>query len=172
MISSRSVPADPSVVPAKSPPWAHFPRFLRRRAMLHRIARYVSKPAIYAGIGALRVSPKNEVPRCFQRLGPYPGAGPMDVPKVQDVAGEDPIISGMAGRYALALFELARDAGAIDAVKSDLDRFEALIAESPDLERLIRSPVFSAEEQLKALSSVLDKVGIHGLVANFLKLVT
>ena len=96
----------------------------------------------------------------------------MDVPKVQDVAGEDPIVSGMAGRYALALFELARDAGAIDAVKSDLDRFEALIAESPDLERLIRSPVFSAEEQLKALSSVLDKVGIHGLVANFLKLVT
>ena len=37
----------------------------------------------------------------------------------------------MAGRYATALFELARDANAIDAVKADLERFDALVAESP-----------------------------------------
>ena len=50
------------------------------------------------------------------------------------VAGEDPIISGMAGRYASALFELgARGNKSIDAVKADLDRFDAMVAESADL---------------------------------------
>ena len=77
----------------------------------------------------------------------------------------------MAGRYATALFDLALDANAIEAVKADLDRFDALVAESADLNRLVRSPVFSAEEQLQALSVVLDRVGISGLAANFFKLV-
>ena len=67
------------------------------------------------------------------------------------VAGDEPIVSGMAGRYATALFELALEEHAIDAVKADLDRFDALIAESADLQRLVRSPVFTAEEQTKAL---------------------
>src|SRR6266481_6006278 len=53
----------------------------------------------------------------------------------------------MAGRYATALFELAREEGSIDRVKVDLDRFEALVDEVADLARLLRSPVFSAEEQ-------------------------
>ena len=78
----------------------------------------------------------------------------------------------MAGRYATALFELAREPNAIDAVKADLERFDALVAESPDLARLVRSPVFSADEQLHALSAVLDRAGIGGLAAQFLKLVT
>ena len=78
----------------------------------------------------------------------------------------------MAGRYATALFELARETNAIDAVRADLERFDALVAENPDLNRLVRSPVFSAAEQLQALSAVLDRVGIGGLAAKFLKLVT
>jgi F-type H+-transporting ATPase subunit delta len=88
------------------------------------------------------------------------------------VAGEDPIISGMAGRYAGALFDLAREDKAIDTVKKDLEQFDALIAESPDLNRLVRSPVFGADEQLKALSAILAKAGITGLAANFLRVVT
>lgn len=88
------------------------------------------------------------------------------------MAGEQPIVSGMAGRYATALFELARETNAIDAVKADLERFDTLVAENPDLNRLVRSPVFSAAEQLQALSAVLDRVGIGGLAAKFLKLVT
>jgi F-type H+-transporting ATPase subunit delta len=78
----------------------------------------------------------------------------------------------MAGRYATALFELARDQRALDAVQADLDRFDALIAGSSDLARLVRSPVFSADEQLKALSAVLERAGIGGLAAQFLKVVT
>jgi F-type H+-transporting ATPase subunit delta len=88
------------------------------------------------------------------------------------LAGEEPIVSGVAGRYASALFDLARETNAIDAVKGDLERFDALIGESPDLLRLVRSPVFSADEQVHALSAVLDRAGIGGLAANFLKLVT
>ena len=76
----------------------------------------------------------------------------------------------MAGRYATALFDLALEANAVEAVKADLGRFDALMVESADLNRLVRSPVFSAKEQLQALSAVLDRLGISGLVANFLKL--
>ena len=102
------------------------------------------------------------------------------------MAGEQPIIPTEAGhfataplagasvadRYALALFELAQETNAIDAVKADLERFDALVAESSDLARLVRSPVFSADEQLHALAAVLERAGIGGLAAKFLKLVT
>ena len=88
------------------------------------------------------------------------------------MAGDEPLVSGMAGRYATALFELAREANAVDAVKADLERFDALVVESSDLNRLVRSPVFSATEQLDALTAVLERAGIGGLAAQFLKLVT
>jgi len=78
----------------------------------------------------------------------------------------------MAGRYASALFELARDNKAVDAVKKDLDQFDALANGSADLNRLVRSPVFGADEQLKALSAILAKAGITGLAANFLRVIT
>ena len=77
----------------------------------------------------------------------------------------------MAGRYATALFDLASEPNAIDVVKADLERFDTLVAESSDLARLVRSPVFSAEEQLQALSAVLERVGIGGIATKFLKLV-
>jgi F-type H+-transporting ATPase subunit delta len=88
------------------------------------------------------------------------------------VAAEDPSVSGVSGRYATALFELARDQKAVDAVKADLDKFNGLLAESADLKRLVRSPVFGADTQIKALASVLDQAGITGIAANFLKVLT
>jgi F-type H+-transporting ATPase subunit delta len=78
----------------------------------------------------------------------------------------------VAGRYATALFELARDAKAVDATKADLDKFDALVTESTDLARLVRSPVFSADTQMKALSAILTKAGISGLAAQLLKVLT
>ena len=78
----------------------------------------------------------------------------------------------MSGRYATALFELARDEKSIDAVKADLDQFDAMLNDSADLKRLVRSPVFAADTQSKALSAVLDKAGITGISANFLKVLT
>ena len=76
----------------------------------------------------------------------------------------------MAGRYATALFELARDERVLDAVSRDLDSFERMAADSPDLARLIRSPVFSSEEQLAAIGAVLERAGISGLAANLVRL--
>lgn len=88
------------------------------------------------------------------------------------MAGEEPIVSGMAGRYATAMFELALEAKSVDAVKADLDRFDTLVADNADLQRLVRSPVFTAEEQTRALAAVLDRAGIGGLSARFLNVVT
>ena len=78
----------------------------------------------------------------------------------------------MAGRYARALFELALEAKSVDAVKTDIEKFDAMLAESPDLLRLVRSPVYGAEERARALAAVLAKAEITGLAANFLMFVT
>jgi F-type H+-transporting ATPase subunit delta len=88
------------------------------------------------------------------------------------MAGEDSIVSGMAGRYATALFELALEEKATDKVRADLDAFDKAIEDNADLQRLVRSPVFGADEQLKALSAILDKAGIKGIAANFLRVIT
>jgi F-type H+-transporting ATPase subunit delta len=88
------------------------------------------------------------------------------------VAAETIIDSGMAGRYATALFELALEANSIDAVLADLQKFDGLLAESPDLMRLVRSPVFTADAQSRAIAAVIDRAGIAGLAAQFLKVLT
>jgi F-type H+-transporting ATPase subunit delta len=80
------------------------------------------------------------------------------------------VVSGVAERYANALFELARDAGQLDEAAGDMDRFEALLTANPELVRLVRSPVFTADEQLKAMGAVLDRVAIGGLFGNFVRL--
>lgn len=87
------------------------------------------------------------------------------------MAGEDKTVSGMAGRYASALFDLATEAGQVDQVQGDLARFQALLASSDDMKRLVASPVFSAEDQLKAITAVIDKAGIGGLAGNLIKVV-
>lgn len=76
----------------------------------------------------------------------------------------------MPGRYATALFELASDDDSVDEVASDLDRFQALLDESDDLVRLVRSPVFGADEQIGALDAIFAAAEIGGLAANFIKL--
>jgi F-type H+-transporting ATPase subunit delta len=87
------------------------------------------------------------------------------------VAGEDKTVSGMAGRYASALFELASEAGQVDQVQADLGRFTALLEGSEDLRRLVKSPVFSSDDQAKAVGAILAKAGIGGIAANLIKVV-
>ncbi|QCI96848.1 F0F1 ATP synthase subunit delta [Agrobacterium larrymoorei] len=79
--------------------------------------------------------------------------------------------SGVADRYASSLFELALEAGVVEAVGADLDKFQALLDESDDLKRLVASPVFSAEDQSKAVAAIVAKAGIVSLAGNFLKVV-
>lgn len=80
-------------------------------------------------------------------------------------------ISGVAERYARSLFELALESSSVAAVEADLGSFENLVQGSEDLKRLIVSPVFSADEQLKAIVAIADKARIGGLVGNFLRVV-
>ena len=96
----------------------------------------------------------------------------MAIRETVPVADTSQLISGVAERYASSLFELALEAGAVDAVGADLDRFQQLMDESEDLRRLVASPVFSAEDQRKAVAAVAAKAGIAGLVGNFLKVVS
>lgn len=91
--------------------------------------------------------------------------------KVLIVAASSPIVSGIAGRYATALFELASEGKALDKVDAALDSFLALLDGSEDLQRLIANPVFTAEEQVSAINALLKKAKIEGLAANFLSLV-
>jgi F-type H+-transporting ATPase subunit delta len=91
---------------------------------------------------------------------------------VSDVATDDTIVEGVAGRYASALFELANESSKVADVENDLVKFQSLLDESPDLVRLVRSPVIAADDQARAIAAVVDKAGIGGLAANFLKLVS
>ena len=79
-------------------------------------------------------------------------------------------MAGVAGRYALALYELARESNTIDATSGELERFQALLDGSEDLRRLVKSPVFSAEEQQTALQAIFNTVGIDGLAAKLILL--
>lgn len=87
------------------------------------------------------------------------------------MAGEVDTSSGVAGRYATALFELALEQQALDQVAVDLDRFNEALEAFDDLLRLVKSPVFSAEEQGRALAAILKELKIEGLTRNFLLLV-
>ncbi len=80
-------------------------------------------------------------------------------------------VSGVADRYAASLHDLALQAKSVSQVEADLGRFEDLLVGSDDLTRMIKSPVFSADEQYKAISAIVDKAKISGLVGNFLRVV-
>jgi F-type H+-transporting ATPase subunit delta len=88
------------------------------------------------------------------------------------VSSDDPMMASMAGRYAAALFDLAKEQRQLEQVERDVVSFQAMLDGSDDLRRLVRSPVVSADDQAKGLAAILDKAGISGLTANFLKLIT
>ncbi len=78
--------------------------------------------------------------------------------------------SGLAGRYAAALFELAEDRDALDAVAGDLRDLQAMLGDSADLRRLIRSPVLSREDQGAAIVALAERAKFDRLTVQFLGL--
>jgi len=87
------------------------------------------------------------------------------------VAGADVNLSGVAGRYASALFDLAKEAGAIDVVAADLGDVERLMGESADLRDLIKSPLYDRDQQTGAMGAVLERGGANDLTRKFVGLV-
>ena len=91
--------------------------------------------------------------------------------KRSSVATSSSPVSGVAERYALSLFELAREEGSIDTVESELNQFQGLIDENADFRRLVESPAFTSNEQLSAMAAIVEAVKASPLTANFLKVI-
>jgi len=87
-----------------------------------------------------------------------------------DVATDDPMMASVAGRYAAALFDLASDEKKVGDVEADLAKFQSLLDMSADLTNLVKSPLYSADEQSAAIEKLAAKAGIGPLTVNFLKL--
>lgn len=87
------------------------------------------------------------------------------------MASEATGISGLAERYASALFDLAEEADRLDAVAGELRELRAMLAASADLDRLVKSPVLSRAEQEKALAALAESAGFSPLVRDFLGVV-
>jgi F-type H+-transporting ATPase subunit delta len=80
--------------------------------------------------------------------------------------------SGLAARYASALFDLADERKALDETARDLSTLRALFQESDDLLRLVRSPVAGRQAQADGLQAVMERVGLSEIVRNFVGVVT
>lgn len=110
-----------------------------------------------------------EVPlRTPCRDPPFPGA------QIEDrlpLAAESTGVSGLAERYAAALFELADERHAFDTAAADLRELRAMLHESSDLLRLVRSPVLSRAEQGKAIEAIAARAGLSPLTRDFLAVV-
>ncbi len=78
------------------------------------------------------------------------------------------IQASLAGRYASALFDLAAEAGTVSAVESDLEKLQAALGESDDLQNLITNPQVSRDQAAGAIASVGKKLKVSDLTQNFL----
>ncbi|MCM8556429.1 F0F1 ATP synthase subunit delta [Sphingomicrobium sp. GRR-S6-50] len=76
--------------------------------------------------------------------------------------------ASLAGRYASALFELARDKGSLDTVKASLDKIGDALDQSDDLQALIDSPAISRDQALRAMKAIGAELKIDALTQNFL----
>ena len=78
--------------------------------------------------------------------------------------------SGVAGRYATALFEIARDGKLLDEVERDLREIETVHANSADFREILASPVHTREEQAKAIAAIAAAMGLGTTVTSTLGL--
>ncbi len=87
------------------------------------------------------------------------------------MASEATGISGLAERYAAALFDLADEARALDQVAADLRQLRTMLTTSPDLTRLVRSPILPRAAQGQALAALAQRAELSRLVRDFLSVV-
>ncbi|MCO8146330.1 F0F1 ATP synthase subunit delta [Rhodovulum tesquicola] len=80
------------------------------------------------------------------------------------------ISSGIAARYATALFEIAKDANAVAALEGDVDKIDAVLKDSADFRDLIASPIYSRDEQSNAIAAIAPRIGIGLMTSNTMRL--
>ena len=78
------------------------------------------------------------------------------------------IVSGISGRYAVALFELALEGKALKETEADLGNLKAMLAESADLRDLVVSPLYSRADQESAITKIAEAGSFHELTTKFL----
>jgi F-type H+-transporting ATPase subunit delta len=78
------------------------------------------------------------------------------------------IQASLAGRYASALFDLARGERQIDAVSRSLDALGSALVDSREFGELIASPLVSRDQAGKAFAALAPQLGIDPLTTNFL----
>ena len=94
--------------------------------------------------------------------------GPFQLGDVRRVEHSGGIQASLSGRYAMALFSLARDAKQLEAVSESLAALKGALAESADFRRLIASPMVSRNEAVKAVAALADSMKLDSLTAKFL----
>ncbi len=80
------------------------------------------------------------------------------------------ISTGIAARYATAVFELAKENKSLSTIEQDVDALDAALNESADLRDLIHSPVYSRDAQGRAITAVAGKMGLSDTITNVLGL--
>jgi F-type H+-transporting ATPase subunit delta len=78
------------------------------------------------------------------------------------------IQASLAGRYAMALFELARDEKQLETVGQSLAKLKQALAESDDLRALATSPLVGSGDSGRAIAAAADSLGLDPLTRNFL----
>ena len=84
------------------------------------------------------------------------------------MAAEQAQETGLAGRYANAIFELAQEEKSVEAVERDFNALRSLIEQNSDLARVVRAPVFSREQQGRVMKALLEKMGAANLTTKFI----
>lgn len=87
------------------------------------------------------------------------------------MASESSGLSGVAERYATALYDLADESKSLDAVAEDLRHLKAMIDGSPDLRRFLRSPLIDRQAQTRGMQAVLAAAKTGDLVRRFVGVV-
>ena len=86
------------------------------------------------------------------------------------MSGAASLTSGVAGRYATALFEIAKESKSLDKVEADVSALDAALSESRDLREMFTSPIFTRDDQARAIAAIAAKMDLGPAVANTLGL--
>lgn len=78
------------------------------------------------------------------------------------------IVSGLSGRYASALFDLAEESSALETVAADLGSVRAMLTESDDLRRLVATPLVGRRAQAKAITALAQAAELSDITTKFL----
>jgi F-type H+-transporting ATPase subunit delta len=87
-----------------------------------------------------------------------------------DVSEPASISTGIAARYATAIFELAKEDKSLPALEGDVDALDAALKDSADFRALIASPIYTRDEQGAAITAIAAKAGLSQIVSNTLAL--